>query len=215
MDLCNLVVSDLIGDTVYIGNILESDGLVERILNKWTFPGRLMTKDNRNALFGSVAGGAGSRLPEEFQRKKIELVTESPCTPTNVRIDLRNHELVTIARPNLDSNGFDISEDFDGVQDIDGVRIYVNLKCVVGKGGHQTRSLREVYWFIHGQLETATRVNVYFANILDGDEAFECMDKFRYALSRPEYANVKYRVYVGDLHGYLPWIKHTILTGEE
>ena len=206
MDLYKVIISDLICDTVYIGDILNDSGLAERILNSWTFPGRLLTKNERNKLFGNVAGGSGSRLPEDFQRKKIESATNSPCVPTNVRIDLRNHELVHMARPNVHDNGFDISEDFDGVQHLDGATIYINLKCIVGKGGHQTRSLREVYWFIQGQLNTVSGTDVYFANVLDGDEAFACMDKFRYLISRPEYADVKHRVYIGDLQGYIKWV---------
>ena len=68
----------------------------------------------------------------------------------------------------------DYTEDFDGVQTVNNKKIYINLKCIVGKGGAQTRSLREVYWFIDGQLNVLKNTNddVYFVNILDGDELY-------------------------------------------
>jgi hypothetical protein len=132
--------------------------------------------------------------------------------------------------PNKNIDGYDYSEDFDGIQIFDDKTIYVNLKCIVGKGGNQTRSLREVYWFIEGQLkvllgaaqaeqagqavptepvsEPAEKTTkIYFANILDGDEASRNLSKFEYLLSLPEYKTVKHNVYVGDLKTYFEWFK--------
>jgi hypothetical protein len=170
--------------------------------------GSMITKEKRRELFGVVAGGAGSCKPEQFQRKMIVDGTGIPCPKTNVRICLRTNTLHEIAHPNKNANGFDFSEDFDGVQNVDGKKIYINLKCIVGKGGAQTRSLREVYWFVKGQLNTLPSVeNVYFANILDGDEAHASVDKFKYLLSLPEFGSAHENVYVGDLKGYFDWIR--------
>lgn len=173
--------------------------------------GALITKDKRHELFGEVAGGAGSTKPEKFQRQAITDGTGIPCPKTNVRINLRTNTIKDIAHPNKANDGFDYSEDFDGVQAIKGAQVYINLKCIVGKGGVQTRSLREVYWFVEGQLNTLKNGadNTYFANILDGDEAHACMTKFEYLLALPEFAEVKARLYVGDLKGYFDWLKAT------
>ena len=170
--------------------------------------GNLITKDKRHEIFGQVAGGAGSRGPEIFQRLSITKGTGVECPKTNMRINLRTNSLVEIAHPNKNDNGFDFSEDFDGVQTVKEKSVYVNLKCIVGAGGAQTRSLREVYWFVQGQLNLIKeQKNIYFANILDGDEAHSTMEKFQYLLGLPEFAEVKKYVYVGDLSGYFAWFK--------
>lgn len=190
-------------------------------------PGALITKDKRHELFGKIDGGAGAIKPEHYQRLKIEEGTGLACLKTNVRINLRTRMLENIAHPNKANNGFDYTEDFDGVQMMSAsaaasaaagpVPVYINLKSIVGKGGSQTRSLREVYWFIHGQLQVLARCerDVCFANILDGDEAHAAMPKFEYLVSLPEFTlprpNIKNNVYVGDLKGYFEWFKITCL----
>jgi hypothetical protein len=170
--------------------------------------GSLITKEKRQEIFGQVAGGAGSRVPEDYQRKKIVDGTGFACPKTNIRINLRTNTLKNIAHPNTKEDGFDYSEDFDGVQTVHTNKVYINLKCIVGKGGVQTRSLREVYRFVEGQLNSLRSVeNIYFANILDGDEAHSTLSKFAYLLNLPEFASVKNKVYVGDLKGYFDWFK--------
>ncbi len=161
--------------------------------------GRLLTKEKRNELFGKVDGGKGSMNPEYYQRTKVIEGTNASCDKTNIRINLRTHQLIDIKSPNVKEDGYDYSENFDGVQNIGDKKIYINFKCIVGKGGSQTRSLREVYWFIESQLKVLSITDVYFANILDGDEAHENMDKFNYLKNLPEFASVKNRLYVGDL----------------
>ena len=170
--------------------------------------GKLITKDKRLELFGKVAGGNGSKKPEDFQRQKIIEGTGVKCDKTNMRINLITKMLKEIAQPNTKDDGFDYSEDFDGIQVVKDIKIYINLKCVVGKGGAQTRSLREVYWFIKGQLKVLqSNKDIFFANILDGDEASFCMPKFEYLLSLDKFKSVKSNVYVGDLKGYFDWFK--------
>ena len=170
--------------------------------------GNLITKDKRHEIFGQVAGGAGSRGPEIFQRLNITKGTGVECPKTNTRINLRTNQLVEISHPNKNDNGFDFSEDFDGSQTVNNSTVYINLKCIVGAGGAQTRSLREVYWFVQGQLNhLKTTKHTYFANIMDGDEAHSTMEKFQYLLELPEFAEVKKYVYVGDLAGYFAWFK--------
>jgi hypothetical protein len=177
--------------------------------------GSLITKEQRQEVFGQVGGGAGSRGPEVYQRQKIVEGTGYDCPKTNTRINLRTNTLKELAHPNKKPDGFDYSEDFDGVQTVKDAKVYINLKCIVGKGGVQTRSLREVYWFVEGQMHVLHHVeNVYFANILDGDEAHAVMNKFEYLLALPEFAGVNKKVYVGDLKGYFHWLNHSVVADE-
>lgn len=174
-----------------------------------------ITKEKRHEIFGQVAGGSGAMGPENYQRTKIIEGTGYPCPKTNKRINLRTNIMKEIACPNKLPDGFDYSEDFDGVQTIGGKLVYVNFKCVVGAGGSQTRSLREVYWFVEGQLKAVGNVGVYFANILDGDQAHSVMPKFEYLCGLPEYTGIKNKVYVGDLRGYFSWLSGIIDSAQE
>ena len=172
--------------------------------------GRLITKDVRQAHFGQVAGGSGSSSPEKYQRQMIVEGTGAPCPKTNTRINLRTNQLVELSHPNTQKDGFDYSEDFDGLQRFGEKKVFVNLKCIVGKGGSQTRSLREVYHMMEGQLRICqTTEHVYFANVLDGDESNYSMPKFEYLLN--EYTDVKPRVYAGDLKGYFDWLCQSVV----
>jgi hypothetical protein len=169
--------------------------------------GKLITKERRREMFGEIAGGAGSMRPEQYQREKIIQITGRACSKTTSRINLRTNVMKELSRPNIREDGFDYSENFDGVQVLNDKIIYINLKCIVGEGGAQTRSLREVYWFINGQMNVAEQnENICFANILDGDESHSAMDKFEYLLSQAQ-PNVKRRIYVGDLLGYFSWFE--------
>jgi hypothetical protein len=172
--------------------------------------GRLLDKDKRHEMFGKVAGGADSMKLEQFQRAMIEEGTGLPCAKTDTRINLRTNVLKDVPHPNKLIDGFDYSEDFDGLQKFKGADVLINLKCIVGKGGGQTRSLREVYWFVEGQFHVLkTNPTVCFANILDGDESHAVLPKFEYLASLPEFAALKPRLYVGDLKGYFEWAAKT------
>jgi hypothetical protein len=113
-------------------------------------PGNKIDSNVRKHKFG-VMGGANSMLHETYARAKIEEGTHRKCLKTSIRINLQTHLFSDKPKINNLPDWFDYSEDFDGVQTFDNIKIYVNLKCVVGKGGAQTRTLREVYWFIKGQ----------------------------------------------------------------
>ena len=173
--------------------------------------GRLITKEKRQEVYGTVAGGSGSMGPEKYQRAKIEEGTGIICGKTNMRINHRTLVLREIAQPNKLSEGFDYTEDFDGIQIVGTTRILLNFKSIVGGGGAQTRSLREVYHFVQSQLKTVAignAPNKLFANILDGDEAASVLDKFQYLLTlHPDHAS---KIYVGDLKSYFPWIAERV-----
>jgi len=114
----------------------------------------------------------------------------------------------------IHKNGFDYTENFDGVQEVYNKKIYINLKSVVGKGGSQTRTLRdECYPFVNAQLDyllKSKKIDCFFANIFDGDEASSKMKMFHYLLELPEFSAVKKYVYVGDLKGYFAWVKANV-----
>ena len=173
--------------------------------------GRDITKENRQEAFGQVAGGGGSTKPEKQQRKMIEEGTGVSCQKSNIRINHETLEMRENSRPMTHDDGFDWTENFDGVQKFNDKLVYINLKSVVGTGGSQTRTLRdECYPFVRAQLKHLihTKKNTtYFANIFDGDEAADCMNHFAYLLNLRTYADVKKYVYVGDLKGYFDWLK--------
>lgn len=173
--------------------------------------GHLITKELRHELHGRVAGGGGSMNPEIYQREKIVEGTGVPCSQTIVRINKRTGQMHDIAHPMKQSNGFDYTENFDGMQIIGENTVWINLKSVVGKGGSQTRTLRdECYPFVDAQLNyllTSNTTTCFFANIFDGEEADSRMPMFHYLLNLPQFANVKKYVYVGDLRSYFDWVK--------
>ena len=177
--------------------------------------GYLITKEQRISVHGRVAGGSGSMKPETYQRDKIEQGTQTPCDTTSVRINKRTGEMHEIAHPMKHVNGFDYTENFDGMQQFGEHIVWINLKSVVGKGGSQTRTLRdECYPFIEAQLNYILKTQsttYFFANIFDGDEAASRMLMFQYLLDLPEFTAVKKYVYVGDLKKYFEWLKTTVL----
>jgi len=171
-----------------------------------------MTASKRQELFGQIAGNAGSMKPEIYQRQAIEDGTGVKCEKTHSRINLRTNTICTVSQPCRKDDGFDYSENFDGCQKFAKGTVFVNLKCIAGEGGAQTRSLREVYWFIEGQLRVlAAGHDYYFANILDGCKAAACMRHYKYLLGLPEFSHVRDRVYVGDLVSYFGWIKCSVM----
>lgn len=172
--------------------------------------GHLFTKEKRQELYGKVAGGGGSKKPEDYQRQQIVKGTGQPCPPTSTRINWRKNEMVEISQPMTKVDGFDYTENFDGKQVFPSATVWVNLKSVVGTGGSQTRTLRdECYPFINHQLNylvKSKKTDCYFANIFDGDQSAAKMKMFNYLIALPEFAGVKKYVYVGDLKGYFTWL---------
>ena len=183
-------------------NIVCPEGVID---------GSLFTKETRQELYGRVAGGGGSKKPEEYQRKQIELGTGRPCPATQTRLNWRKNEMIDISQPMRNDDGFDHTENFDGKQVFPSKTVLINLKSVVGAGGSQTRTLRdECYRFVDAQLTyliKSKKTDCYFANIFDGDEAASKGRMFSYLLGLPEFSTVKKYVYVGDLKGYFDWVR--------
>ena len=193
---------------------VEAESSAEVVCPAGVIDGHLFTKETRQGLYGVVAGGKGSRKPEEYQKSQIVLGTGRPCLNTQTRINWRKNEMSDTSQPMRNDDGFDYTENFDGKQQFSSKTVWINLKSVVGKGGSQTRTLRdECYRFIDAQLNFLTKTlkaDCYFANIFDGDEAASKMRMYRYLLSLPEFSAVKKYVYCGDLKGYFAWVKGNV-----
>ena len=142
---------------------------------------------------------------EIYQRQLIEEITNLKCNKTNQRINMVNLEITNKSNPLHDNDGFEWSEDFDGLIVEKNINYLFNLKFICGQGGSQTRSLREVYHFIKSQLDLLLKNknnNTYFINILDGDICFKNMDKFNYLLDKKEYINVKKYLFISDMYNF-------------
>ena len=147
---------------------------------------------------------------ELYQRNLIELITQSKCNKTNLRINIELNDIINCTQPMTRYDAFDWTEDFDGEQIYyNNITLYYNLKMVIGDGGAQTRSLREVSHFIRAQLEYNIKHidnPKYFVNILDGDTSYKLLDKFNYIINNDKYKYVKNFIYIGDMYNFMPWI---------
>ena len=175
--------------------------LFDIVCPEYILSGHLITKDKRRELYGQVAGGEGSKKPEDDQRKNIIKGTGQPCNKTHIRINWRTNEIVIKSQPMKEDDGFDYTEDFDGSQSFGSITVYVNLKSVVGTGGSQTRTLRECNHFVNAQLNyllASKNTTCLFANIFDGDEASSKMKLFNYLLARSEFSTVCKYIYMSE-----------------
>jgi hypothetical protein len=150
---------------------------------------------------------------EIYQRKLVEKITNTACVKTNARLNIFTNELSEVAFPMKQTTGFEWSENFDGVIQNKNQTYYVNLKMICEKGGAQTRSLREVYHFIHSQLgylrmQKMANHNTYFVNILDGDMSYKYIDKFYYLLENSLNKKKQKFVFVGDMAEFNNWWKN-------
>ena len=164
-------------------------------------PGNKMTKEWRKAVIagGNPMGGAISVRVEIWQRMCLENITGKSCEKTNLRLNLATSKLKLVPRPSKEPDEFEWTEDFDGQFYIGETRYLVNFKMIVGKGGAQTRSMREVYHFIKCQeaylLSSGDR-NTVFLNVLDGDSVGAKMNVMRKACSD----DGSRKIFIGDTH---------------
>ncbi len=150
---------------------------------------------------------------ELYQLNQIRRITNLPTAKTNLRINMENNKIVPQSCPLKKTNGFEYTEDFDGIIVTTRLKLYFNLKFVCGSGGAQTRSLREVYHFVKAQMKYCLRnpnSYRYFINILDGDMSYQSMDKFQYLLDHDEYALIRDRIFIGDMVAFNAYWNTTI-----
>jgi hypothetical protein len=145
---------------------------------------------------------------EKFQIEalKDKLKIENWERP-KVRLNITTFELKHNITPITSApDGFEWTEDFDGLIKRNSNQYNFNLKLVCDAGGAQNRSLREVYHFIKCQLEHLKKFktkNIYFINILDGDTSYSFKNKYTYLREKEEYKDVMKYLYVGDLFDFV------------
>lgn len=147
---------------------------------------------------------------EIFQRNLINQITQENCIKTKYRLNFITKEFLIYHSPNSKIDGYEWSEDLDGFISSNKRNFYFNLKFICDSGGAQTRSLREVYHFILLQLEHILKyktTDLYFVNILDGNECFKNMSKFSYLLNKSEFSEIKKYIFVGDMKSFESWFK--------
>ena len=174
-------------------------------------PSNLQTKDWRKQQ--PWYKGGKSNECEILQRMQIQQITGKECPKTTTRINKRTHEMQPLSNPLTRADGFDWTEDFDGMQKLDGndgttYKMYYNFKMVCDAGGSQTRTLREVYAFVEAQQQVlliGNHANVHFINILDGDQSHFRKEQFTHLLNLPECEPVKKKLFIGDMCEFKTW----------
>ena len=166
-------------------------------------PGAKMTKEWRKKVIGQGKnmGGATASRVEKWQRLCLEKIVKQNVAKTNLRLNHSTKKLETVTRPSRQPDEFEWTEDFDGVFYIGKTRYLVNFKMIVGTGGAQTRSLREVYHFIkcqeaHLRKFCAHQKDTKFLNILDGDTSANKMAAMRLAQTKATVSEI----YIGDTY---------------
>ena len=142
---------------------------------------------------------------EKYQINLLQKIIGQKLDKTNERINIETHVISDKRNPMIHSDGFELTENFDGKIKRNDKIVRFNLKMVCDDGGSQTRTLREVYHFIQCQLEYILQnnsTNEYFVNILDGGTSHKNIDKFIYLLNKEQYINIKKYLFIGDLHDF-------------
>ncbi|AMN83500.1 hypothetical protein D5b_00069 [Faustovirus] len=147
------------------------------------------------------------------QMRIIQLITGlKPNKTTGHRLHLSKLGVYEIRDCNTRDDGFEYTEDFDGIMFRDEYKYYFNLKFVCDEGGAQTRSLRLVYIHIKRQLDNLLHQfddnHTYYINILDGDVAWKNRNKFDYLLGeintdKKEFINRF--MFIGDMKEFQYW----------
>lgn len=142
---------------------------------------------------------------EKYQIILIEQMLINKLIKTNDRINMKNNLIINKKNPMINDDGYDYSENFDGLILKNNNKFYFNLKFVCGNGGAQTRTLREIYHFIKYQIifliKNKTN-NIYFINILDGDSCYNNINKFKYLINNTKNKRVLKYIFIGSLYEF-------------
>ena len=142
---------------------------------------------------------------EKYQIDLIEKIIKLKLNKTNDRINMETNEIISNSNPMKKKDGFEWTENFDGKINKNNMVFYFNLKFVCDSGGAQTRTNREVYHFIKYQLEYLlkfNRIDIYFINILDGDNCYNNMEKFKFLLDKEKYNKINKYLFIGSLYEF-------------
>ena len=149
--------------------------------------------------------GGKSNECEIYQRNKVSKIVGNEIEKTRHRFNKETNTFEHMPHPNKEIDGFEYTEDMDGVFIKHNRTYYANFKMVCDKGGAQTRTLREVYDFITAQLNWLLENKekaIEFINILDGNESCRNRDKFDYLITKEKYKSIKDKVFIGDLYEF-------------
>lgn len=144
---------------------------------------------------------------EKYQINLIEKIITNKLIKTNDRLNIETIKIINKKHPMLNNDGYEYTENFDGQIIKNNNTYYFNLKFVCDSGGAQTRTLREVYYFIKYQMEYLVKlnkinINTYFINILDGDTSYNSMNKFKFLINKEKYKNITKNIFVGSLYDF-------------
>lgn len=150
--------------------------------------------------------GGKSNECEIYQRNTLSSIVGKEIEKTNHRFNKETNTFEHMPHPNKKRNGFEYTEDMDGIfVSEEDITNYVNFKMVCGSGGSQTRTLHEVYHFITAQLNWLLENKekaIEFINILDGNESWRIRDKFDFLKEKEKYKSIKDKVFIGDLYEF-------------
>lgn len=142
---------------------------------------------------------------EKYQINLIEKIISIKLSKTNDRINIETIKIIENRNPMINNDGYEWSENFDGKIIKNNKIYYFNLKFVCDFGGAQTRTLREVYYFIKYQIKYLVNSNTcdtYFINILDGNTCYNNMEKFMYLLNKKKYRCFTKYIFIGNLYEF-------------
>lgn len=146
---------------------------------------------------------------EKYQLHIIEKIIKIKIDKTNDRINIEKLLIINNNKPLINNDGYEWTENFDGKIVKNNNIYYFNFKFICDSGGAQTRSLREVYYFIKNQMDVILNIkcnNIYFINILDGNTCYCNMSKFRYLLNKDKYKDCNKYIFIGDSNDFLKYV---------
>jgi len=192
-----------------INYILTNKDEIKKIILLSEIPhASLMTKEWRHEIFScSDISKKNSRKPELWQIEKIKEITNLNLSKTSLRLNHYNNELEKIEKPYLRLDGYDWSENFDLITEINENIILFNLKMICDNGGSQTSSLKEVYLFIKTQinyLNNHENCKIYFINILDGNASDKNINHFNYLNKNFLKINLN-NIFIGCMNEFIEW----------
>ena len=147
----------------YISQIITIQKYVRMILKRNCIlipQSYFQTKEWRKARTWYKNGKANEC--EKYQIDLIEKMTETILNKIPDRINMETYEITSNKYPMKNSNGYEYTENFDGLLIKNTNKYYFNLKFVCDKGGAQTRTLREEYHFIKCQMEYLIKLEFVF-----------------------------------------------------
>jgi hypothetical protein len=141
---------------------------------------------------------------EKYQISIIEKIINLNLRRTDERINIENNSIINNKNPLINNDGYEWTENFDGKIIKNNNIYYFNLKFVCDFGGAQNRTLREIYHFIKYQMEYLlnNNNNIYFINILDGDNSYHNINKFNYLKNNEKYKNNIKNIFIGSLYDF-------------